>query len=139
MSSSAPSTPGVVRLMAKAEQSSSVLAADSAGGAGRAKVTKMAAHTPTATPGASDARETALPPVARRRPRRSWGRRFARIMCVLFALVGLLPFGATLVLRSTWARTWAATETERLMAAQGITARYVLALRVWPLAVDLDD
>ncbi len=101
----------------------------------------MAAPPRTATAGttAADGRETALPPVARRRKRKDWGRRVARVMCVLFALVGLLPFGATLVLRSTWAREWAARETEGLLAAQGIAARYGLALRVWPLAVDLLD
>jgi translocation and assembly module TamB len=103
----------------------------------------MAAHTPTAgTPGTADGRETALPPVAptaRRRKRRDWGRRVARVMCVLLALVGLVPFGATVVLRSAWARTWAASETERLLAAQGIAARYAVALHVWPLAVELDD
>jgi translocation and assembly module TamB len=99
----------------------------------------MAAHTRTGgTTGAADARDTALPPVARRRKRRDWGRRFARVLCVLLAMVGLVPFGATIVLRSAWARTWAARETERLIAAQGITARYALALRVWPLAVDLE-
>jgi translocation and assembly module TamB len=63
----------------------------------------------------------------------------ARVLCVVFALVGLLPFGATVVLRSSWAREWAARETEGLLAAQGIAARYALALRVWPLAVDLQD
>lgn len=100
----------------------------------------MAAPThPAGTTAAADGRETALPPVVRRRKRRNWSRRIARVMCVLFAVVGLLPFGATLVLRSTAVRQWAARETERLLAAQGIAARYTLALHVWPLAVDLQD
>ena len=92
----------------------------------------MAAHTRTrgtgGPPGAGDARDTALPPVARRRKRRNWGRLFARLLCVLLALVGLLPFGATVVLRSTWARTWAARETERMLAGQGIKATVKAAL-----------
>lgn len=92
----------------------------------------------TRTPGVADGRETALPAVKRRRRRRDWGRALARILCVLLALVGLVPFGATVVLRSAWARTWAATKTEALLAGQGITARYQIALHVWPLAVELD-
>jgi translocation and assembly module TamB len=97
----------------------------------------MATH--TNTPGVAAARDTALPPVARKRRRQDWGRRFARVLCVLLAMVGLVPFAATVVLRSAWARTWAASETEKLLAAQGIAARFTVALHVWPLAVELDD
>src|SRR5579884_2196031 len=89
-------------------------------------------------PGA-DARETALPAVRRRRRRRDWGRMFARLLCAVLALLGMLPFVVTLVLRSTWARTWAAHETERVLREQGIVATYSLALHVWPLAIELDD
>jgi translocation and assembly module TamB len=89
-------------------------------------------------PGAT-ARETALPPVRRRRRRRDWGKVVARLLCAVLALVGLVPFVATIVLRSTWARTWAAHQTERLLREQGIVATYGLALHVWPLAVELDD
>jgi translocation and assembly module TamB len=78
------------------------------------------------------------PPPRRRRRRRDWGRAFARVLCVALALVGLLPFAATLVVRSAWARTWAATETQRLLRDQGIVATYAPSLRVWPLAVELD-
>jgi translocation and assembly module TamB len=99
----------------------------------------MAAH--TRTPGAADARETALRQggAARRRKRRDWVRSIARIVCALLALVGLVPFGATVVLRSTWARAWAARETEHLLSTQGITASFAVALHVWPLAIELDD
>jgi translocation and assembly module TamB len=93
---------------------------------------------PTSTPAAGDARDTALPAAAPRRKRRDWVGGFARLLCIVLSLVGVLPFAATLVLRSNWARTWAATETERVLASQGIVARYELALRVWPLAVELD-
>jgi translocation and assembly module TamB len=99
----------------------------------------MAAQTHAGRSDAEGARDTALPPVARRRKRRDWGKRLARVLCVLLAMVGMLPLGATLVVRSAWARTWAANETEGLLAAQGIKARYALALHVWPLALELDD
>ncbi|HEX8796013.1 MAG TPA: hypothetical protein VF765_33920, partial [Polyangiaceae bacterium] len=89
-------------------------------------------------PGA-EARETALPAVRRRRRRRDWGRGAARLLCAVLALVGLVPFVATIVLRSTWARAWAAHQTERLLREQGLVASYTLALHVWPLAVELDD
>jgi translocation and assembly module TamB len=91
----------------------------------------MSTHTET--------RDTALPAVRHRRHRRDWGRGIARGLCVVLALVGILPFAATVVVRSAWARTWAAQETERILRGQGITARYAMALRVWPLAVDLTD
>jgi|GEM_PF-331876 len=89
-------------------------------------------------PPATDARETALPAVRRRR-RRRWGRRVAKAVCLLLALVGVLPFAATLVVRSAWARTWAARETARALRQQGVVATYAMALRVWPLAVELTD
>ncbi len=84
-----------------------------------------------------DARETALPAVRRRRRRRDWGRGIAQAVCIVLALVGLVPFATTLAVRSTWVRTWAATETEHALRAQGIVASYAVALRVWPLAVEL--
>ena len=66
-------------------------------------------------------------------------RSIARVVCVLLALVGILPFATTVVLRSTWARAWAARETEHLLAASGITASFAVALHVWPLAIELDE
>jgi translocation and assembly module TamB len=58
-------------------------------------------------------------------------------VCVVLALVGALPFGATLVVRSTWARAWAAQKSEELIRQQGIVAAYAPSIRVWPLAVEL--
>jgi translocation and assembly module TamB len=57
---------------------------------------------------------------------------------VLLALVGVLPFLATLVVRSAGARTWAARETERMLRERGIVAEYSPSLRIWPLAVVLN-
>jgi translocation and assembly module TamB len=96
--------------------------------------------THTETPRATGARETALgrrAGVRRRRRRRDWGRTVARALCVMLALVGVLPFATTLVVRSAWARTWAARETEKVLRKEGIQARYAMALRVWPLAIEL--
>ena len=92
----------------------------------------------TETPAAA-VRDSSLPAVRRRRRRRDWGRQVARALCVLLALLGVLPCAATVAVRSAWARGWAARETERLLHEQGIEARYGMALKVWPLAVELTD
>jgi translocation and assembly module TamB len=81
---------------------------------------------------------TAARGVGRRRRRRDWGRFVARVLCAILALIGTLPFLATLIVRSAWARGWAASESERLIASQGVTAAFAPSLRVWPLAVQLD-
>jgi translocation and assembly module TamB len=85
----------------------------------------------------ADARTTALRKPRRRR-RRDWGRAVARVLCAALALVGAVPFVATFVVRSAWARDWAARETQRLLRDQGIAATYSPSLRVWPLAIELD-
>jgi translocation and assembly module TamB len=59
-------------------------------------------------------------------------------LCAVLALIGLIPFVATLTVRSAWARDWAARETQRLLRQQGVVASYAPSLRVWPLAVELD-
>jgi translocation and assembly module TamB len=78
---------------------------------------------------------------ARRRGRRKpdWSRTFARILCVTFAALGIAPFALALVVRSSWARAWATRETERMLHDEGIVATYDMALRVWPLAVELTN
>src|SRR5258708_3813318 len=73
----------------------------------------------------------------RRRRRRSMVRGVARGLCVVLGIVGVIPFALALVVRSHWARAWATRETERMLRAQGIVATYEMALRVWPLAVEL--
>jgi translocation and assembly module TamB len=81
---------------------------------------------------------TSLPPAPRKRGR-DWGRAFARLFCVLFAIVGIFPLGLTVVVRSAWAQKWAARETERILREQGVDAKYTVGLRLWPLAVELRD
>ena len=75
-----------------------------------------------------------LPPV-RRTKRRDWGRLLARILCVVFAALGLLPVGVGLLVRTSWARGLATNETRKVVGGLGIDARFELELRLWPLSV----
>ena len=79
---------------------------------------------------------TMLPPVRRRR-RRDWGRVFARVLCVLFAVLALLPVGLGMLVRTKWARGIATRETQKIVAGYGVKAAYDLELHLWPLSVDL--
>jgi translocation and assembly module TamB len=79
---------------------------------------------------------TQLPPV-RRGKRREYGRLLARILCVLFALCGLVPVGVGLLVRTPWARGIATAETRKVLTGFGIDARYELELKMWPLSVGL--
>ncbi len=97
----------------------------------------MTTYTQSSVPPRAEARPGEHPG-RRRRRRRDWGRVLARVLCGALALIGLLPFVATLVVRSAWARDWAARETQRLLRQQGVVASYAPSLRVWPLAVELD-
>ena len=87
-------------------------------------------------PGVANERK-ALGAARRRRPP-AWDSRVARVVCVVLAVVGVLPFALGLVVGSAWARAWAAQATQRLVRAQGITATYAPSLRIWPLAIELD-
>ena len=79
---------------------------------------------------------TMLPPVRRQR-RRDWGRIVARVLCVVFALAGLVPVGIGLLTRTRWARAIATHETQKLIAGYGVNASYELELKLWPLSVTL--
>ena len=77
-----------------------------------------------------------LPPVRRTR-RRDWGRIVARILCVVFAIAGLVPVGVGLLVRTKWAQSLATAETRKVVASLGVDARFELELRLWPLSVTL--
>ena len=64
-------------------------------------------------------------------------RHFARLVCLLFAIVGFIPVGGALVLRSTWARQIASRETTRIVRDKGFEASYEVGIRLWPLSVVL--
>jgi translocation and assembly module TamB len=73
-------------------------------------------------------------------PPRDYGRLLARGLCVLFALIGLLPVMVTLAARSTPLRAWAATETSRLLEQlTGLEASYQVRLDTWPLGLTVTD
>ncbi|MCL2448087.1 MAG: translocation/assembly module TamB domain-containing protein, partial [Polyangiaceae bacterium] len=79
----------------------------------------------------------AVAPGAEPRPP-AWDRRVARVICAVLALLGVLPFALGLVVRSPWARSWAARATQRLLGEQGVSATYTPSLRLWPLGVELE-
>jgi translocation and assembly module TamB len=91
---------------------------------------------PTRTRGSARSDEAGL--TRRRRRRRAWSERVAQVLCVVLAGIGTLPFLATLVIRSAWARDWAAAASRRLLETQRIEATFAPSLRVWPLALELD-
>jgi translocation and assembly module TamB len=64
----------------------------------------------------------------------------ARVFCLLFALVGLLPPLAAVLTRSGPVRAWAARESTRLLQQElGIRAEYQVQVSLWPLALELHD
>lgn len=74
---------------------------------------------------------TTVPP-----PGAGGARWLARILCLLFALVGALPFVLAIVLQTEAARLRAAAELARLLHRElGITAAMQVAVRPWPLTV----
>ncbi|MBI5538173.1 MAG: translocation/assembly module TamB [Deltaproteobacteria bacterium] len=61
---------------------------------------------------------------------------FARILCVIFAIVGALPFALGIVVRTQGARAWAAREVSTLLHKQlGVQATFDVSIRPWPLTL----
>lgn len=73
------------------------------------------------------------------RKRRDWVRGVARLLCGIFAVVGFLPIGLGVFVRTQWAKDFATHETRGILATLGIDARYELDLRLWPLSVTLSN
>jgi translocation and assembly module TamB len=74
------------------------------------------------------------------RPRRDWGRLFALVMCVIFAIIGAIPLGLGLIVRAEPVRAWAARETAALLARElGVTARYQVSVQAWPMLIALEN
>lgn len=78
-------------------------------------------------------------PAPRRfRARRDWGRGVALLLCIVFALVGLVPLSLGVLVRTEPVRRWAARETTALLARElGVSARYVIAVQAWPMTLEL--
>ncbi len=71
-------------------------------------------------------------------PRRDPGRWVARVLCVFFALIGLIPPSAGALTRWAPVRDWAARETARVLNEQlGLTADYQVDISLWPLGLEL--
>ncbi len=75
----------------------------------------------------------------KRRPARA-GRWIARVLCVFFALVGLLPVLAGVLLRTEMARTWASEQARTLLHQEtGLEGAFQASVRPWPLTIVVDD
>src|SRR4051794_775962 len=74
------------------------------------------------------------------RPRRDWGRLFAVVLCVVFAVIGAVPLALGLLVRTGPVRAWAARETAALIARElGVTARYQVRVQAWPMMIGLEQ
>src|SRR5438128_508010 len=75
-----------------------------------------------------------------RKPRRDWGKLFARLWCVVFGIVGAVPFSVGLLVRTPVVRAWAARETAAVLERElGLLARYRVEVQAWPLSIGLSD
>ncbi len=84
------------------------------------------------------------PQVGRRRrtaqPRRDLGRTFARLLCAIFAVVGLIPLSGGILLRSKPMQAWAASETSRLLRQElGVEATFQVETSLIPLRLAVAD
>ncbi|MEP7048793.1 MAG: translocation/assembly module TamB domain-containing protein [Pseudomonadota bacterium] len=71
---------------------------------------------------------------------RDFGRIFARVLCILFATLGVLPLLSGWFLSSSWVSDWAARETARVLKEQlGLTASYRVELKLLPLRLTVNE
>lgn len=82
---------------------------------------------------AKKTKRTLLPGTERSRGRLPWSAIVARVLCVVLALVGLVPVGLGVFVRTPFARGWVEHETSRLIAEAGVRASYEVHLELWPL------
>lgn len=74
------------------------------------------------------------------RHQRDWGGIVARVLCLLFALVGLVPLALGGLVRLERVQNWAAVRTTELLTTElGLEARYDLDLRPWPLELSMEN
>lgn len=70
----------------------------------------------------------------------TFGVRLARVLCMVFAVVGALPLGAGFFLESRLVQAWASLETQRLLRdLLNVDAKYELQLSLLPLRLTLDE
>jgi translocation and assembly module TamB len=75
-----------------------------------------------------------------RKPRHDWGRLFARFFCLIFGIIGAVPLGVGLLVRTSVVRNWAARETAAVLQRElGVSAHYGVEVRAWPLSFALSN
>src|SRR6185369_6033442 len=80
-----------------------------------------------------------LPSYSRKR-RRDWGRMFAQLLCLVFGVIGAVPFGVGLLVRTPPVKVWAARETAAVLARElGVAARYRVEVQALPFSIGLSD
>ena len=85
-------------------------------------------------------RSVAAPPASSLRNRRDWGRSAARVLCVLFATLGVIPLTLGVVVRLSAVQAWASRETARVLDRElHLKASYRLHIEPWPFQIALDD
>jgi translocation and assembly module TamB len=70
---------------------------------------------------------------------RDWGALVAQGLCLIFAIVGVVPFLLASVVRSSWAEGLAVRETEKLLRDHGVVASYHVGVHLWPVALELTN
>ncbi len=90
-------------------------------------------------PSRPSAVSSSLPQPPRREHGRDWSQVFARVVCGVLALVGVLPIAVTVLARSAALNAWATRESSRLLQEQGLHADYRIQVRLVPLALELTD
>src|SRR5262245_48479781 len=74
------------------------------------------------------------------RGRRDWGGVVARVLCTLFAFVGLVPLVVGGLARLDPIQNWIAQRTSQLLNQElGLDATYDLELQPWPLSVSITN
>ncbi len=87
-----------------------------------------------------DAQRRGKRPKKRWRARRDWGGVLAKIMCIGFAIIGLVPLALGGLVRTDRVQQWAATRTAELLERElGVNARYDLELVLWPLELAMEN
>lgn len=68
------------------------------------------------------------------------GRTFAKLLCALFALIGVIPIAVAALISSAPIQRWAESETRRLLEAQlGVKAEYEVNVRLLPLRLAITN
>ncbi len=84
------------------------------------------------------ARPRAGPPPKKKRwrSRRDWGGALAKLLCLVFAGIGVVPLALGGLVRLDSVQQWVAERTATLLSTElGVEAQYELELNPWPLEI----